>query len=162
MGTVFKLYIPSTNYIQKIRNIWLYLIELKLLKKLIFQKIDCFYKRGVFFVLQIAVTSFKNTKNTKIWYHANSFFQANSYEGLRVPFVVSWCKFLNSVILKTFNEIVLAFLSVESKTNILYVNINFIGNLLLGFGRYYCKMLLFWATALTNSVFSIFFHVDPY
>ena len=81
--------------------------------------------------------------------------------------VVSWCKFLNSVISKTFDEIVLAFLSVESKTNILYVNINFTGNLLLGFGRYCGKVLpepavfhVLWAPALTN-VFSIFFHVDP-
>ena len=39
------------------------------------------------------------------------------------------------IYLKAFNEIVLAFLSVESKTNILYVNINFTGKLLLGFGR---------------------------
>ena len=38
--------------------------------------------------------------------------------------------------LKTFNEIVLAFLSVKSKANILYVNINFTGNLFFGFGRY--------------------------
>ena len=34
-------------------------------------------------------------------------------------------KFLNFVILKTFNEIVLAFLSVKSKTNIPYVNTNY-------------------------------------
>ena len=59
---------------------------------------------------------------------------------------------------------VLAFLSVESKTNILYVNINFTGNLLLGFGRYCSKVLpepavfhLFWAPALTNNVFWIIF-----
>ena len=37
--------------------------------------------------------------------------------------------------LKNFNEIVLDFLPVESKTNILYVNFNFTGNLPLGFGR---------------------------
>ena len=61
--------------------------------------------------------------------------------GLRVPFVVSCCKFLKSIILKTFNEIALVFLSVESKTNILYVNINFNGNLFLGFGRYCGKVL---------------------
>ena len=41
-------------------------------------------------------------------------------------------KFLRSNILKIFNEIALAFLSVESKTNILHVNINFTGNLFLG------------------------------
>ena len=35
--------------------------------------------------------------------------------------------------LKTFNEIVLDFLSLEIKTNMLYVNIDFTGNLLLGF-----------------------------
>ena len=34
------------------------------------------------------------------------------------------------------NEIVLAFLPFESKTNILHVNINFTGNLFFGFGRY--------------------------
>ena len=32
-------------------------------------------------------------------------------------------------------EIVLDLLSVESKTNVLYVNKNFTGNLVLGFGR---------------------------
>ena len=48
---------------------------------------------------------------------------------------------MKSVILKTFHEIVLAFLSVESKTNILYENINFTGNLLLGFGKYCGKVL---------------------
>ena len=32
-------------------------------------------------------------------------------------------------------------MSVESETNILYVNINFTGNLLLGFGRYCGKVL---------------------
>ena len=51
-----------------------------------------------------------------------------SAEGLRVPFIISCCEFLKSVILKTFNEIVLAFLSVKRKTNILYVNINFTVN----------------------------------
>ena len=82
---------------------------------------------------------------------------------LGVPFVVSCCKFLKYVILKTFNEIVLAFSSVESKTNILYVNINFTGNLLLGFGRYLRYSTprtrcfhLFWALALTKNVFSLF------
>ena len=44
------------------------------------------------------------------------------------------------IYLKAFNEIVLAFLSVESKTNILYVNIYFTENLLLGFGRYCGKV----------------------
>ena len=70
--------------------------------------------------------------------------------------------------MKTFNEIVLGFLSVESKANILYVNLNFIGNLLLGFGRYSDEVLpelavfhLFWAPALKNKVFSIFFYGDP-
>ena len=62
--------------------------------------------------------------------------------GLRRPLVVSCCKFLKFVISKTFNKIVLALLSVESKTNILYVNINYTGNLLLGFGRYCGKVLL--------------------
>ena len=54
------------------------------------------------------------------------------------PLVVS---FQNPFSQKPFNEIVLAVLSFESKTNILYVNINFIGNLLLGFGRYWGKVL---------------------
>ena len=36
-------------------------------------------------------------------------------------------------ILKTCNEIFLAFLPVETMTNILYLNINFAGNILLGF-----------------------------
>ena len=53
-----------------------------------------------------------------------------------VSFVVSCCQFLKAIVLKTFNEIVLAFLPVERKTNILYVNINFTGNLFFGFGRY--------------------------
>ena len=35
---------------------------------------------------------------------------------------------------------VLGFVSVECKTNILYVKENFTGNLLLGFGRYYGKI----------------------
>ena len=50
-------------------------------------------------------------------------------------FQVSCCQFLKAIILKTLNEIVLAFLPVENKTNILYVNINFTGNSLFGFGR---------------------------
>ena len=37
-------------------------------------------------------------------------------------------------------KIVLAFLLVESKTNMLYVNINFTGNLFFGFGRYCGKV----------------------
>ena len=40
-----------------------------------------------------------------------------------------------SVSLKTFNDTMLAFLSVESKTNILYANKNFAGNIVFGFGR---------------------------
>ena len=76
-------------------------------------------------------------------------------------------KFLKSVILKTFNEIVLAFLSVESKTNILYVNIKFTGKLLLGFGRC-CGKVFQEATVFHLSeglhsqimVFQYFFQVD--
>ena len=52
-----------------------------------------------------------------------------------MPFVVSCCQFLKAIISKTFNEIVLPFLPVESKANILHVNINFTGNLFLVFGR---------------------------
>ena len=54
--------------------------------------------------------------------------------------------------LKTFNEIVLDFLSVKSKANILYVNINFIGNLYFGFGRYCGKE--FWGALFPS--FSLF------
>ena len=43
--------------------------------------------------------------------------------------------------MKTFEEIVLAFLPVESKTNIFYVDINFPGNLFIGFGRYCGKVV---------------------
>ena len=49
--------------------------------------------------------------------------------------------FLKAIILKTFNDIVLAFLPVEIKANILYVNINFTGNLFYGFGRYSGKVV---------------------
>ena len=59
-------------------------------------------------------------------------------------------------------------MSAESKTNIVYVNINLTGNLLLGFRKYCGKALpeaadfhLFWAPALTNNVFSIFFSRWP-
>ena len=43
------------------------------------------------------------------------------------------------------------YLSIESKTPILYVNINFTGSLLLRFGVF----PFFWALAPTNNVFSI-------
>ena len=46
------LVIPSTSHKQKIRNIWLWLLELKFLKKLIFQ-----YKRLDFFVINKAIIS---------------------------------------------------------------------------------------------------------
>ena len=62
--------------------------------------------------------------------------------------------------LKTFNEIVLAFSSVESKSNALYLNINSTENLVLGFGRYCGKVIpklvvfpFFWVPALANNVF---------
>ena len=55
-------------------------------------------------------------------------------------------------------KIVLTFLLVESKTNILYVNINFTGNLFFEFGRYCGKVFPkpivsnpFWATPLTKT-----------
>ena len=67
-----------------------------------------------------------------------------------------------------FNETVLAFLSVESKTKILYVNINMTGSLLSGFGRHCGKIVpepaifhLFWAPVLSNNFFSIFFSRWP-
>ena len=103
-----------------------------------------------------------------IWISWTSLKISCVFYGLRVPFVVSWCKFLKFIISKIFHEIVLAFLSVESKTNILYVNMNFTGNLLLAFGRYCSKVLpepsafhLFGATALINNVFPIFFSRWP-
>ena len=43
--------------------------------------------------------------------------------------------FRSLIILKIFKEVVQAFLYIESKTNILYVNINFTENLFFGFGR---------------------------
>ena len=57
---------------------------------------------------------------------------------------ITYCSLLLSVfksLLKTFNEIVLVFLPVESKANILYVNINFNGNLFFGFGIYCGKVV---------------------
>ena len=69
--------------------------------------------------------------------------------------------------LKTFNEIVLDFLPVESKTNILYVNFNFTGNLPLGFGRYCVKysqnplFFTFLERLHTQMFFQYFTHVGP-
>ena len=123
----------------------------------------------------IAPKTQRNSKNCSM--HM-SWKKENSYESIynisiwvsplgycpRVPLVVSCCKFLKFIILKTFNETVLAFLSVESKTNIFYVSISFTGNLLLEFGRYCGKAVpeptvfhLVWAPALKSNAFSIFF-----
>ena len=55
--------------------------------------------------------------------------------------MVSYRKLLRSVISKTFNEIVLAFLPVERQTDMLSVNTFFTGNLLLEFGGYYGKVV---------------------
>ena len=56
----------------------------------------------------------------------------------------SCCKFLKlsekSFSKKSENEIDLAFLSVEGKTNTLHVNINFTENSLFGIGRYCGKV----------------------
>ena len=59
------------------------------------------------------------------------------------------------------------FLPVETKANMLYVNINFPGNLFYGFVRYCGKVvstptdsLPFWAPVLAVNVLSNFFHVD--
>ena len=46
----------------------------------------------------------------------------------------------------------LGFLPVESKKSILYVNINFTGNLFFGFARY-------WTFPRTNNVLSFFFYM---
>ena len=62
--------------------------------------------------------------------------------GPRVPFVVSCCTFLKSIFLQTLNKIISTLLSMESKTTILYVNMNFTGNLFLGFSRYCDKLYL--------------------
>ena len=66
--------------------------------------------------------------------------------------------------LKNFIEIVLPFLLVESKTNILDININFTGNSFFGFDRYSGKVVPkpadshpFGAPALAKNVLSIFF-----
>ena len=86
---------------------------------------------------------------------------------LLIPFTVSCCQFLKAIILKIFNGIFLAFLPVESKTNILYVNMYFIGNLFFGFGRYCGKVFPepvifhhFWAPAFRKNVFKYFFDID--
>ena len=71
-------------------------------------------------------------------------------QGLRVPFVVWCCQFLKAIILKLFKEIVLAYFLVESKTNILYVNINFTGNL------YLCSVDIV-VTRSQNALFLTFF-----
>ena len=76
---------------------------------------------------------------------------------------VFWSVF-KSHYLKNFIEIVLLFLPVQSKTNMLDVNINFTGNLFLGFDRYNGKVVSkpadshpFGAPALAKNVLSIFF-----
>ena len=74
-------------------------------------------------VKYILVRTYQGIK-IKVQHHVFFFFFLH-FKVSRVPSVVSCCKFLKPIILKTFNEIVLAFLSVESKINILYVNINF-------------------------------------
>ena len=48
---------------------------------------------------------------------------------------------MKAIILKTFDKIVLAFTPVESKTNMLYVNINYTRDLFCGFGRYSGKLV---------------------
>ena len=86
---------------------------------------------------------------------------------LRVPFVVPCCQFLKAIMLKTFNEINLPFLPVESKTNALYVNISFTGNVFFGFSRYCGKVVpeptdyhLFECLHSQIMFFQYFFHVD--
>ena len=82
------------------------------------------------------VTSLRPTTLLKkrLWYRC---FPVNFANFLRTPFLqIISGRLLLPVILETFYEIVLAFLSVESKTNI-----NFTGNLLLGFGRHCGKAL---------------------
>ena len=76
---------------------------------------------------------------------------------------VFWSVF-KSHYLKNFIEIVLLFLPVQSKTNMLDVNINFTGNLFLGFDRYNGKVVSkpadshpFGAPALAKNALSIFF-----
>ena len=81
----------------------------------------------------------------------------------------NFCSFLLSVfksgyLKNSFIEIVLVFLPVERKANILHVYINFTGNLFFGFGRYCGKVFPkptvshpFWVPAFTRNVLSIFF-----
>ena len=49
------LVIPSTSYIQKLRNRWLCLLELKLTKNLVFP-----YKTAGFFIMLIAIIPVAN------------------------------------------------------------------------------------------------------
>ena len=71
------------------------------------------------------------------------------FSGLTQPLLVPPHKHISlrsqsnfrSLVLKTFNGIVLAFLLVKSKTNILYVNKKFAVRSILGFGRYCGKVL---------------------
>ena len=87
---------------------------------------------------------------------------------LFLRFQSAFCSLLltvfKNIILKSFNEIVLVFLSVESKANILYVNINFTENVYFEFGKYCDKVVpepavshTFWAPALTKNVLLILF-----
>ena len=101
-------------------------------------------------------------KNICKWLLFN-LFNGSLLHDFRVPFLVSCCQFIKTITLKSFNEIVLP-LSVESKTIILYVNINFTGNLFFGSGRYCPKVVPetgdshpFCASVLTDNVLSIFF-----
>ena len=71
--------------------------------------------------------------------------------------------YLHETFHETFHEIVLALLPVESKTNLLYVNINFTGTLFFGFDRYCGKVVPepavshpFWVAALIKNVLSAF------
>ena len=76
-------------------------------------------------------------------------FRFSFFSGLTQPLLVPPHKHISlrsqsnfrSLVLKTFNGIVLAFLLVKSKTNILYVNKKFAVRSILGFGRYCGKVL---------------------
>ena len=105
------------------------------------------------------------------------FFGFSFFSGLTQPLLVPPHKHISlrsqsnfrSLVLKTFNGIVLAFLSVKSKTNILYVNKKFAVRSILGFGRYCGKVLPQPALIFTFferlhspiSLFQYFFHIVP-
>ena len=94
------------------------------------------------------------------WHHRQTLRMLEVSDYLLKSLLVSF----KSHYLRNLQWIVLAFLPGESKTNILYVDINFTGNLFFGFGRY-CGNVVpepavshpFWTPLPTKNVLSVFF-----